>query len=544
MYKIILKNGNETFTLHDLKSDTYILSQAGATIELNKTGELTLGILPEHPYYNYIQKMKSEIIIMRDNEHFRSFRCIDETKDMYNTKTITCEGELAYLLDSIQRYGEFHNISVEDYFAQIISQHNEWVDEDKQFIVGTVNVVDSNDSLYRYASYEDTWTYINDKLIDRLGGYICSRHVNGQRYIDYVTDYGNINSQTIEFGENIIDFSQKIDASGVATIIMPLGCKQNDADGQETERRLTIEDAIVGDAFYGKDYLIDEDAVKIFGKIAKPVYFDDVTLPNNLYSKGQEALNEQKTLGITIELNAIDLHLLNVDVEQISLGDSVRVVSKPHGVDTYMKVTKMEIDFLRPDNTKLVLGTTLGALSEQFNKSSNTTKEMITQVQTDIISTQKKISQFSSAIEQNIDSIKTSVSEITTIRSELEQIQRDFSTSITQTSEDITFNFISQVQSVENGIYSNSQLMQEYIRFKGALIELGKVGSAFTTELSNEELAFLQYGQKIAYINGNKMYIVQAEVKKILTLGDDITGKYDFIKKENGNLTFKWRAVI
>lgn len=544
MYKILLKNGSETFTLHDLKSDIYTLSQATATIEMNKTGELTFGILPDHPYYNYIQKMKSEIIIMRDGEHFWSFRCIDDTKDMYNVKSVTCEGELAYLLDSIQRYGEFHDISVADYFTHIITQHNEWVDADKQFIVGTVNVVDSNDSLYRYANYEDTWTYINDKLIDRLGGYIRSRHANGLRYIDYVTDYGNLNSQTIEFGENIIDFLQKVDASGVATIIMPLGCKQTDADGAETERRLTIEDSVVGDSFYGKDYLIDAEAVEIFGKIAKPVYFDDVTLPDNLYKKGLEALDKQKTLGITIELNAIDLHLLDVDVEQISLGDSVRVISKPHGVDTYMKVTKMEIDFLRPDNTKLVLGTTLGALTEQINKSSNTTKQMITQVQTDVIETQKKISQFSSSIEQDIDSIKTSVSEVTTIRSELEQIQRDFVTSITQTSEDITFNFVSQVQSVENGIYSNSQLMQEYIRFKGALIELGKVGSAFTTELSNEELAFLQYGQKIAYINGNKMNIVQAEVKKILTLGDDVTGKYDFIKKENGNLTFKWRAVV
>lgn len=544
MYKILLKNGNETFTLHDLKTDKYTLVSASATLELNKTGEMTFIISPDHPYYNRIFKMKSEIIVMRDNEHFWTFRCIDESVDMHNIKTVTCEGELAYLLDSIQRYGEFHNISVADFFAQAINQHNEWVGAEKAFTVGTVDVIDSNDSLYRFASYENTWDYINDKLIDRLGGYIRTRHYNGIRYIDYLTDYGNINSQSIEFGKNIIDFTQKIDAKDVATIIMPLGAKQQDVDGEETERRLTITNAVIDDEYYNKDYLIDEAAVEIFGRIAKTVIFDDITLPNNLYKKGQEALEEQKTLGITLDLDAIDLHLLNVDVEKISLADSVRVISKPHNIDTWMKVSKINIDFVRPDNTRLIMGTTLGALTEQFVSAEKQTNKIIQQVQTDVISTKNQVSQFSSSINQQIDSITSTVSQMTSIKSDLEQIQKDFETSITQTSEDITFNFTSQIQGVENGVYKNSQLIQEYIRFKGALIELGKVGSAFTTELSNEELAFKQYGQKIAYINGNKLNIVQAEVKKILTLGDDLTGKYDFIKKENGNLTFKWRAVI
>ena len=48
-----------------------------------------------------------------------------------------------------------------------------------------------------------------------------------------------------------------------------------------------------------------------------------------------------------------------------------------------------------------------------------------------------------------------------------------------------------------NNVSANQTLLEEYIRFKGALIELGKVGNAFTAELSNEELAFKENGQKI-----------------------------------------------
>ena len=50
-----------------------------------------------------------------------------------------------------------------------------------------------------------------------------------------------------------------------------------------------------------------------------------------------------------------------------------------------------------------------------------------------------------------------------------------------------------------------SCFLEEYIRFKGALIELGKVGNAFTAELSNEELAFKENGQKIAYISNQSL---------------------------------------
>ena len=75
-------------------------------------------------------------------------------------------------------------------------------------------------------------------------------------------------------------------------------------------------------------------------------------------------------------------------------------------------------------------------------------------------------------------------------RSELEAIQQDFETSITQNSTEIRFDFTQVTDEIKGTVADNQSLLEEYIRFKGALIELGRVGNAFTAELSGESLAF------------------------------------------------------
>ena len=45
--------------------------------------------------------------------------------------------------------------------------------------------------------------------------------------------------------------------------------------------------------------------------------------------------------------------------------------------------------------------------------------------------------------------------------------------------------FSAVTDELKDNIATNQELLEEYIRFKGALIELGKVGNAFTAELSN-----------------------------------------------------------
>ena len=129
-------------------------------------------------------------------------------------------------------------------------------------------------------------------------------------------------------------------------------------------------------------------------------------------------------------------------------------------------------------------------------------------------------------------------------KSDLEQLQQDFQTSITQNSSEIRMDFTAITDEIKGNVANNQELLEEYIRFKGALIELGKVGNAFIAELSNEELAFKENGQKIAYISNNSLVITNAEIRNKLSLGNETRGWFDFIPSTNGNLSIKWREPV
>ena len=521
--------------LYDPRNKEYTIANPRCELEINRTGSLSFRVGTDNPRYNFIQKMKSEIAIYQDGEWLASFRVLNTEQDFNNIKTVSCEGELAYLLDSNQRIDEYHDISVADYFATLVARHNADVDQFKQFTVGAVTVTDPNDSLYRCSNYESTWDAIQDKLVSRLGGCIRCRHVNGLRILDYVTDYGNVNLQVIRFGENILDLVREIRGEDIATVLIPLG-----AMDEETETRLTV--ASVNE---GKDYIENPEAIAVYGRIVKTLEWDDVTLASNLLRKGYEQLASLCTPAITLTMTAVDLHLVDVSIERIKVGDSIRVVSEPHGLDEYMVVQKMTLDFQHPENSQLTLGTVRKTLERAMTDGQKEAWDQVFQAQSNIRSSinnvRTVIQECYSEISKSAEEIKSTVAESYVAKSELEVIQRDFQTSITQTSSEIRMDFTTVTNDIIDTINTNQALLEEYIRFKGALIELGRVGNAFTAELSNGELAFKENGQTIAYISNQSLVITNAEIRYKLSLGTEERGWFDFIPRSTGNLSIAWR---
>lgn len=145
-------------------------------------------------------------------------------------------------------------------------------------------------------------------------------------------------------------------------------------------------------------------------------------------------------------------------------------------------------------------------------------------------------------ITKTSEQIQSSVRETYISKSEMETIQRDFQTSITESSTEIRMDFQSSLDVVSGQVSENQALLEEYIRFRGALIELGKVGNAFTAELSNEQLAFKENGQTIAYISNQSLVITNAEIRNKLSLGNEDRSWFDFIPRTSGNLSIVWRA--
>lgn len=146
-----------------------------------------------------------------------------------------------------------------------------------------------------------------------------------------------------------------------------------------------------------------------------------------------------------------------------------------------------------------------------------------------------------SEITKTSEQIQSAVRETYVSRSDLETIQQDFQSSITESSTEIRMEFQSSINSVSGQVVNNQSLLEEYIRFKGALIELGCVGNAFTAELSNEQLAFKENGQTIAYISNQSLVITNAEIRYRLSLGTEDRGWFDFIPRASGNLSIVWR---
>lgn len=146
-----------------------------------------------------------------------------------------------------------------------------------------------------------------------------------------------------------------------------------------------------------------------------------------------------------------------------------------------------------------------------------------------------------SEITKTSEQIQSAVRETYVSRSDLETIQQDFQSSITESSTEIRMEFQSSINSVSGQVVKNQSLLEEYIRFKGALIELGRVGNAFTAELSNEQLAFKENGQTIAYISNQSLVITNAEIRYRLSLGTEERGWFDFIPRASGNLSIVWR---
>lgn len=95
----------------------------------------------------------------------------------------------------------------------------------------------------------------------------------------------------------------------------------------------------------------------------------------------------------------------------------------------------------------------------------------------DLASLEENIRECYSEITKTSEQINMSVREEFISRSELEAIQKDFETSITQNSTEIRMDFTAITDEIKENVSTNQLLLEEYIRFKGALIELGRSGT-------------------------------------------------------------------
>lgn len=524
--------------IYDNRLSQLSLINPSLSLELNKTGSFTFTIYPSHPYFDKLKKLKSIITVYQDDFLIFRGRILNDKQGWHNEKQVTCEGELAFLLDSIQRPYDFmsgeRHTTVEELFAFFIENHNSQVEESHQFKLGNITVHDPNNYIVRADStYMNTWDSINKKLIESFGGYLWVRHEPDGNYIDYLLDFETISSQTIEFGKNLLDLSRVTKGEDIATAIIPLGAKTGTDEDAE---RLTI--ASVNNDI---DYVFNQEAVDTYGWIFKTMVWDDVTEESNLLRKGNEYLASAVNLLISIDLSAVDLSAVETNISSFHLGTYISVKTKPHGLNSLFLVTKLSLNLATPKKNKLTLGTSYASFTEKSsgaNKEIGVVSQQLADSKTQLSTAIQDVTeQTTSAITQTSTEILTQISEDYFLKDEAESLIQSVNTKFSQTNEEFEFRFnefYRDIQDVQNGTDAKFQNLSKYIRFVDGNIILGEEGNQLTLRIENDKISFLENGYEIAYWQNRKFYAVDGEFINSLKLGN-----FSFIPRANGNLSFK-----
>lgn len=322
------------------------------TLEDNGAGSLAVTLPPHNAGYASIVRMVTDISVQKDGEEIWAGRVLSESEDFYRNRILYCEGELAYFNDSTQPPAEYSGMSVRGYLERLIAVHNSKVAANRRFTLGAVTVVDKNFPTY-YTNHDKTMAVFN-AMVEQYGGHLRVRKVDGVRYLDYLAEYPDTCSQVIQFGSNIIDFTKQWDSTEFATVIVPLGNRLEDSPIETLDAYLTVESVN-----HGSMYVQSNEAVAVYGWIEKAVTWDDVSDPAVLLEKAKAYLSDIQFDNMELELSALDLHYLDVDVEAVKLLDEIRVISRPHGLDRMFPVTKLEIPLDSPEQTQFKLGTTV-----------------------------------------------------------------------------------------------------------------------------------------------------------------------------------------
>lgn len=353
--------------------ETLVITSPRLSLEIGKAGTFQFELPPTNKYYNSLQILRTRITVEIDGTEIFRGRVLSTEKNFYNVRSVYCEGDLSYLVDSVQK-AEKYSGTTHDLFRKIVAAHNARVEADKQFEVGQITIEDQpitltgpSDEIEDEAGNTDykqivinsianewrtSYDYIESCLISYTGGYLRTRRVGNTTYLDLVTDYGNTAQQEIEFGMNMLDLTEEVTAEELFTVLIPLG-----DDG------LTI--ASVNN---GSDELADTKAVELYGRIVKTHSFESVNKAETLLENAKAFLANHVNLPVTLTIKAVDMHLVDQTIPEIHVGDSVQVKSSPHGITKTLTCTKIEYDFDDVSNNTYTFGTPKQTLTEQYRK--------------------------------------------------------------------------------------------------------------------------------------------------------------------------------
>lgn len=369
------------------------------TKEMSKAGKLEFTILPTSTHYDLLKRMKTIICAYYYDELIFRGRVLTITTSMDLQRKVTCEGDLAFFMDSVDypRYNDKDDVeddgwkygfTLRDFIGSLIAGHNDFFKDEpeKQFSVGTIGVLnrtptatkdedklDSDPHKRSYHSHSDLVQmadYLVDELVDKYGGYLQTRTVSGEHYLDFLDISDADAEHDILFGVNLLDLSIESASDNPYSGVVPIG-----KDGLKvSDVKVTHSD---GSVSYEPYVCEDSAAVKLLGRIIKPLDFSEIDNKDQLKKAAENYMKRfPPLLADTIEVHALDIQLLDDTADPnafVKIGDRVQVTCESHGIDIVLNCLSATYDLQNPEKNGYKLGQYIPE-SEEAARAAYTTK--------------------------------------------------------------------------------------------------------------------------------------------------------------------------
>ncbi len=338
-----------------LSDNGFVVTAAAYEDTVNSPGTFSFSIPVTNPNYDKISMMRSLVTVKDDETIVWRGRPIDISRDFWNTKTVVCESEMAFLYDIVY-HSSVTSWRVKDLFDKVIEYYNGHCSSGRQFMIQE----SAFDRRCDYANdvitadwNEYNWPTVYDALMSGIvnvyGGYLKIKYRQGTRELSYRAYPDRGGGKRIIFGKNLVDLDEQIDYTEVFTRLHAFGAE---------DKSTGIRSRITLDA--------DEESIKKYGVIEKAITFDDVTNSGQLQKIAKARLASATALPTSINIKGADMRLLDTNAEDYEIGEEVLVESPPHNLKNNFICTRKKVNILDPSQSEFTFGVTSESLTDRI----------------------------------------------------------------------------------------------------------------------------------------------------------------------------------
>ncbi len=410
MYKIFaypFGNPNDKRLIYAPNSRNALVLSPKLTREVSKGGSLSFTMTRDHEQYESLQKMSTCITVEQDDKEIWRGRVLSHEADWYNRRVIYCEGALSYFNDSAITPFNYEG-KLAQFLQHLIDAHNQQCGnmKMKRFELGTVTAAlgdlvvhyGDRDSYGVGEDYGSTWDIIDKMVLKVYGGYAyCTYNPatgnNVLNYCDQAFEADRLVNQTIEYGVNLLDFTEKTDTNSLFTRVYPMGSKhtveetkwkwkflwwgEKYTESHEERYGISGTDAATVSKYLPKGYsyrldssdgdcgwIQNDAAAQKFGIVSALGEYDTDS-DNDTFAAGVQDLQKNSLMVTSYTVKAVDLRDAGYDKDRLTFASYAHIISKPHSIDVIMLCTKLVEPLDQPDKKEYTFGMTRQTLTDR-----------------------------------------------------------------------------------------------------------------------------------------------------------------------------------